>query len=260
MPNSLGPISSAQNAKVKQVRQLLDKASYRKKMGLTVLESPKVIAEILAQSPQYFVYGLCREDALFASDKRFLTVTDPVFRSLSEVSSSQGVIAVVAIPNFALSIPTQLEWALVLDGISDPRNLGAILRSAKAFGCPLIVLSPDCADPFHPETLRVAATPIFKLNFSEFTESAWRHLLEDGLTPVSLDVAGEPIHPGSQFPNRPMFIMGSEGSGIRSPWIKSAQNLSKWRIEMSPEIDSLNVSVAAGIVLHMFKYSQNREG
>ncbi len=225
-----------------------------------MIESPKVISEILAHHPDQIVSGLRTESGPFADNRLFLTISDGVFRDLSELGTPQGALAVIEMAAFQDTISSALPWALALDGVSDPRNLGGILRSAKAFDCPMIFLTPDCADPFHPDSLRVAATPIYTIPFARLDAGMVSTLTATGLTPTLMQMTGSPITASSAFPSRPLIVLGSEGSGIRSPWLQDLAGAVSVRIEMNPAVESLNVSVATGIVLHMFRHAQFREG
>lgn len=253
-------INSVQNAKVKEARQLLSSANFRKKTGLSVVESPKVIAEIAQLQPERLVFGLRTELAGFADHPSFFGVSDGVFRELSDLGTPQGVLAVVKSQPLLTEVPSSIEWAIALDGVSDPRNLGAILRSVKAFSCPLIALTSDCVDPFHPDVMRVAATNIFPIRMLRLNEITFDHLISRGLVPTALKLGAPALRIDHGFPKRPLFVMGSEGGGIRAPFILNSVHLRAYSIPIHPSVESLNVSVAAGIVLQMFKATEKREG
>mgnify|MGYP001822945309 FL=1 len=171
-------------------------------------------------------------------------------RVLSDISPTrhpQGVLAVV-------DEPTLKPWsgtsgvALYLDGIQDPGNLGAIVRSAAALGGSAVLLSPQSADPFHPATVRGSAGAVFRLPIerdASLTRAADRIAVGGGEVWAS-GTSGHPIDVWR--PTEPvLLLLGAEGAGISGPALEASQGTVV--VPLGREVESLNVAVAAGILL-----------
>jgi TrmH family RNA methyltransferase len=132
-----------------------------------------------------------------------------------------------------------LEIALAAQ---DPANLGAMLRSALAFGAGRVILLQECAHPFLPKVTRAAAGANFHLALARGPSI---NALEDGM--IALDMAGAPLD-AYEFPRDCRLLLGEEGGGI-PPSFKGP----RVRIAIAAGVDSLNVAVAAGIALAAYR-------
>jgi tRNA(Leu) C34 or U34 (ribose-2'-O)-methylase TrmL len=137
------------------------------------------------------------------------------------------------------SAPTGLALALAAQ---DPANLGAILRSAHAFGAAQIILLQECSHPFLPKVTRSAAGANFRLPLARGPSI---NAVTSGF--IALDMAGEPIDEFA-FPRDCRLLFGEEGAGI-PPSFKGR----RVSIPIAPGADSLNVAVAAGIALAAYR-------
>lgn len=143
---------------------------------------------------------------------------------------------------------------LVLVGLQDPENLGAIIRSAVAFGVEHIIIGPGTADPLGRRALRVSAGLALKPKFHRARNQ--QELLEQLQAIPDLKLIATAVSPESEAlealePDGPVAILiGNEGVGLPDQCVEAADHVV--RILMMPEIDSLNAAVAAGIVMHHF--------
>ena len=170
----------------------------------------------------------------------------------------QGVVALVApvdfIPMEAL-IARALEQTphpafLLLDGITDTRNLGALIRSAAAFAFNGIILPASGSATITEETVKTSAGAVFKIPMART-----RHLLDaiyylqaEGIQVVAAtEKTDQSIH-RYRFPSSVALVLGDEHTGIQPALLKHAD--AKLRIPISPQMDSLNVSVAGGIFMY----------
>jgi 23S rRNA (guanosine2251-2'-O)-methyltransferase len=167
----------------------------------------------------------------------------------------QGVIAVAGEYAYrdiddVLDATTEPPLVVVLDGVQDPRNLGAIVRSAHVLGAHAVVLAKDRAAPVTPVTVKASAgatehTPICRVtNLVRAIEAlkergVWTvgAVVDRGKPPAALDFKG-PI----------AFVLGAEGKGLRALVERACDHRAE--IPMSGRVASLNVSVAAGILLY----------
>jgi TrmH family RNA methyltransferase len=165
------------------------------------------------------------------------------FRAVTEVDAPQGVAAEIEIPR-----PRLVKGDCVfLEGIQDPGNVGAILRSAAAFGVAAAVLDRACADPWSPKVLRAAMGGHFALSVQQVAD------LEDALDSFSGRLAGTVAREGrplgeAELAGRIGWIFGSEGSGVSLAL--QARAALRVTIPVSAGIESLNVAAAAAICLY----------
>jgi len=132
---------------------------------------------------------------------------------------------------------------VVLDTIQDPGNLGTILRSARAFGLTNIFLSENCADPYSIKVLRAAQGAHFALSVRSGDLEEYLHGSPNSLVTTFVD---EPSDFSSSSDTVYDIVFGNEGSGIR-PALRS---LHRQNIRLEIDFESLNVAVAASIILY----------
>jgi len=172
---------------------------------------------------------------------------------LAGTSQHQGVVAIT--PPFAYAPLEQLlerqpASALVLDGIQDPRNLGAILRTARGAGVGGVVLPRDRSVGVTPVVAAASAGLLFGLTIVQVPNlvRAMEAMKGGGFWLIGLATrGGEPL-PGRSLPPRPALVVGGEGEGLR-PLVERTCDLTV-SIPMAPDVESLNVAVAVGIALY----------
>jgi tRNA G18 (ribose-2'-O)-methylase SpoU len=151
--------------------------------------------------------------------------------------------------------PRGRRLLLVLDGVTNPDNVGALFRNAMAFGADAVLLSPACADPLYRKAIRVSIGGSLSVPFARLAD--WPHglraLHEARYTIVALtpqagatDIAEFGLT--RPVPPRLALVLGAEGAGL-SPDARAAAHC-EVRIAMTPGADSLNVATACGIALH----------
>jgi tRNA G18 (ribose-2'-O)-methylase SpoU len=145
------------------------------------------------------------------------------------------------------------QTLLVLEDLANHDNIGGIFRNAAAFGAAAVLLSPRCADPLYRKSIRVSAGHALSVPFARLSPwpAALTGLREAGhrLAALVTDVDAAPLADwASSAPERTTLIVGAEGPGLTPAARAHADDLV--RIPMAPGVDSLNVGVAAAIVLH----------
>lgn len=161
---------------------------------------------------------------------------------VSTLSSNNAAIAVVAIPNVELSDLSGVT--LVLDGVSDPGNLGTIIRLADWYGVKQIICSLDCADVYNPKTISSTMGSFTRVTVAYRDLPELLSSTEQAVYGAFL--GGENVH-GKTFEQDCLLVMGSESHGIRervAPFVKQ-----KITIPAFGAAESLNVAMAAGIIL-----------
>jgi 23S rRNA (guanosine2251-2'-O)-methyltransferase len=194
------------------------------------------------------------------------TADDAALDKLAEGGRHQGVVAEIA-PR-AGDPETQLEEALeasagpplllVLDGVQDPHNLGACLRSADAAGVSAVIAPRDRAAGLTPIVRKVAAGAAETLPFVSVVNLArtLRDLKERGIWLVGTDDTADKSLYEADLTGPLALVMGSEGEGMRRLTRECCDQLVS--IPMAGAVESLNVSVAAGVVL--FEAVRQRRG
>ncbi len=167
----------------------------------------------------------------------------------------QGVVAIVdaALPHVTLDDvlehPPEPPLLLVLDGVTDPHNLGACLRSADAFGVHAVVVPKDRAVGLNATVAKAASGAADTVPFIAVTNlaRALREMKERGVWIVGADAGGESLF-DADLTGPVAWVLGAEGSGLRRLTRESCDRLVG--IPLSGSVESLNVSVAAGICLY----------
>lgn len=264
-------LTSRQNETIKWVTSLHSKKGRRASRAF-ISEGEKLVFEAAAAhlpithvfvSDKKFDALASRIEQAFSSevynDTEIITVTEEVFEKISTEKAPQGIISVIKHLDFFKELDIIYkedffllpdERALALCSLRDPGNLGAVIRSAVAFGIEHIILSSDSADLYNPKTVRSAMGSLFKIkativeDFKSFVSAARAsarrvfaaELTDDAVSLASLKVSGKDI-----------FVIGNEGHGI--PAEISAQCNDSVYIPISPQTESLNAAVAASILL-----------
>ncbi len=241
-------LTSLKNPKVASWRSLKDKKG-REEQNAFLVEGIRMVREALASSFTVCTV-LLRED--FEPDFPIpenipvFLLSDPVFRSVCDTKTPQGIAAVLSLQAKEAS-GTRL---LALDGVQDPGNVGTIIRTADAAGFDGVLFSQDCADLFSPKVLRSTMGSIFRLGFS-FPSSLpekLNSLKQDGWSILSTQLDGDPFYDRRDVSDSFVLIIGNEGNGV-SDAVKSVAT-HRLRLPMRGGAESLNAAVAAGIMMY----------
>ena len=203
-------LTSKDNPKVQRWIRLASDARFRRSEKRALIEGPHLLSAALQHGIKLVAVLAAEDAAVDASllgDKPVI-LGKGVFRAIVEADTPQGVAAEIAIPAGRKAHGA----AVFLEGIQDPANVGAILRSAAAFGVTRVVLDQACADPWSPRALRAGMGGHFALDVVETKD------------------------------------LGAEGSGLSEETLRRAKV--KVTIPMAAGTESLNVAAAAAICLY----------
>ncbi|MCL2402891.1 MAG: RNA methyltransferase [Coriobacteriia bacterium] len=230
-------------------------SKYRKRDNCLIADGEKVYQE--ARSRLKLLYTIVSESyfethlhpQIADEDGSKLTVfADNLFESLSECKTSQGILGVFEIPIFKLETAT-LNRVAVLEGIQDPKNVGAIIRNAHCLGYEAVFLGEGCATAFSPKVIRSSMGSVFHiptLSADGSIEGIIQDLKAAGFSVVGTASSGsEEVR---QF-EKIALIIGSEGSGLSEQTTALCDHL--FRIKISPSAESLNAAVASGIAMYV---------
>ncbi len=253
-------ITSRQNPLIQEVRALLRSSSRRTARcvaeGWGVLEAASAAGaeiDLVICTPAAAADPRGAEVArrLRAGGARLVTVSAYVFEPLSQVESPQGVLGVARRPPDASPAVLTGPRALiaVLDGVQDPGNVGAILRTAAAAGATGAISVGATADPFGPKAIRASAGAVFRLPLRSFRDAAeaGEFLRATGVRVMIADPRGDNLDTQVSYARPLALVLGSEGHGVSPAW---AQGGMRVRIPMAGAAESLNVAATAAILLY----------
>jgi TrmH family RNA methyltransferase len=250
---NLKRISSGENGIYKSALRLKQK-KYRTKERACLVEGKKLVREA-TDSGVEILHLLFRETEGEALAREFddieaplYLLKDALFTRLSEMKSPEGVIAVCRWCAES-SLPQNMDRLLVLDRISDPGNLGTLLRSAEAFGFNHVLLIESATDVTNGKVLRASMGSAFRVHIAYSGWQRVQDLLESGWTVYATDMNGVPYT--SLRPGRPYaLVIGSESHGVSSEILHLATETIA--IPMKGKIESLNAAVSGSILMNYF--------
>ena len=246
----------------------LKSRSGRDKHGLFLAEGVRVVEDLLAAGTdlEFAVIsttlgdsarGAALRDAL-ARVTALREVDEPALKRVTDTDTPQGVIAVARVPAKQL---TDVELGadallLVLDAVQDPGNVGTLIRSADAFGVAAVIALPGTADFWAPKVVRSTAGAAFRRPLvGARDEEVWGWLAQHEASVWGADMNGESLD-ALEVRGRAAVVVGNEGAGLRAETRAHVGRMVS--IPMQGHIESLNVGVAAGILLYEFSRRQRR--
>ncbi|MCW1718912.1 RNA methyltransferase [Pseudoalteromonas sp. A3] len=234
---------------LKLIRQLGQK-KYRKQYNQYLVQGEKNVLELL-NSPLKAVDIFATQAFINTHQNQFPEVdfTPAEEESLTKAStlvSNNAAIAVVDMPK--ADLPNNTGLILALDGVSDPGNLGTIIRVADWYGIKHIVTSTDSADAYNPKTISATMGSFVRVSVSQVELPEYLQTLNMPIYGAFLD--GQSVHT-TDFSAKGVLLMGSESHGIREQCAKLVSD--KITIPAFGEAESLNVAMATGIILDNFK-------
>lgn len=233
-------ITSKDNRKVVEASKLrLNK--YQEETGLFLVEGRHMLD--MARKYQKVQSVFTTTELTDLAIDQYL-VSEDILRKIAISKNPQGVVAICQRPG---SSPDIKDKVLYLDDVSDPGNLGTIIRTALAFGYLDILLSSQCTSPFNDKAISASQGALFAVNLVTNGEKELVRLKRAGYQIVATSLKDSLPIEKSEIEKRHVVIMGNESRGVREELLALAD--SKVKIAISG-IDSLNVSVAAGIVLY----------
>lgn len=258
--NAVEHISSRENAVVKRFRQVAREG----RLGHTVLlDGAHLLGEALDSAVELEIVassdsaaqgtGRALLERSAAAGARVITVPGSVLDSISPVRNPSGTVALAHLAPAPLDAavgarPPQL--ILVLDGVQDPGNVGAIVRTAEACGATAVITTGASADPFGWKALRGSMGSAFRLPVASVPriEDALEAVRSKGVRIFATVPRGGTLLRAANLAAPAAILLGGEGAGLRADLIDTADQ--QLTIEMRPPVESLNVSVAAALVLY----------
>lgn len=244
-------ITSIQNSKIKQISKLKS-AKERKQSKYIIAEGIKLTKELILSGFE-IVYCFVDEHTDISvlpqkiREDSIIIVTESVMKKITTMTTPPDVITVAKEKNHSNDI-TNCDFILALDTLQDPSNMGAIFRSAEAFGIKNVVLSNGCCDCYSQKVLRSSMGSALRLNITYTSLSEFLMKQKGNFTIIGtgLDKNYRTVDKLSEY-NKKIIIIGNEGNGI-SEEIQKLCDFGMY-IPMSGNNESLNAAVAASIIL-----------
>lgn len=256
----LNPISTLDDPRVADYRYTTDHKRLTER-SLFVAEGRLVVRQLL-HLRQWNLHSILLtaaaaanlEDALPLTDVPVYVIDPALMNAIAGFDIHRGCLALAhrpMVPSFDFVASGPLSRVLVMEGVSNPDNVGGIFRSAAAFGVDLVVLGPACGDPLYRKAIRTSMAATLAVPFATARQwpGAITDLKTDGFTVVALTpepnaVALRDVPRHAKL----ALVVGAEGAGLTEAAL--AASTFQVRIPMTPAIDSLNVTTAASIAMY----------
>jgi len=239
-------VESSDNPTFKFLKKLSESRGI-KKAGRTLVSGEKLVDELLQKHPELCEYWITMGKGMPApgrlpSNMEVVELPSRLFRVLDTFGTGFPMICAM-VPPLSQWSPEEgfPEGCSVLVPFQDPENMGAVIRSAAAFGAAQVIVMAEGANPFHPKAVRVSAGAVFSVRLRSGVPV-------DGLPPdlplIALSAEGEDIR-NVDFPQAFGLLVGAEGPGLPDTFRKHAIGF-----PMAGGIESLNAAVAASLALY----------
>ncbi len=282
------------NAKIKEIQKLTEKSKARREAGLFVIEGPRMFIEtplewieeiyvtqrfldnadsgLLGRAEGSSVDGDSTAGSVENSHSDYSTsirasemitwmnhevVTEEQMKKLTDTVTPQGILCVVRQPSYTMediiNHPGH-RLLMILEDIQDPGNLGTIFRTAEGAGASGIIMTKGCADLFNPKVVRSTMGSIYRVPFfvTDDIEQTISLVKNAQIEVFAAHLKGEHFYDEIEYKDA-AFLIGNEGRGLKDSTASLADTYIK--IPMSGELESLNASMAAGILM----YEHNRQ-
>ena len=238
-------ITSRTNPRVQRARSLRE-SKYRRETGCHFIEGDKLVREARTSGAALETVFV-REG--YPGERDFpcevIEVTDGVMDALATAGTPQSLCAVARTPAAALP-QTFRGTVLLLEDVQDPGNVGTLIRTADALGAGAVILSPKCADPFSPKTLRASMGSVYHLPvYVADIPAALRTLNAQGYTCLCGHLKGSEVLPPKT--SQMALLVGNEGNGVTDA---SAALCYCYRLPMPGKAESLNAAIFGSILLY----------
>lgn len=253
-------ITSKDNELVKHIKKLKDK-KYRDENNEYIIEGVKLIEEAVKENAKIKKIIICEDTTrtyeiptnvmLEIAKYECIYVTDKIFSSITQVTNPQGIMAVIEKKAEKQEIDFSQDIIVALDDVQDPGNLGTILRTVDSIGLNQIIVSKGTADSFNSKVVRSTMGAIFRIKIIEVEDlkQTIKEIKKHNFKLMVTSLQTENSIYDIDF-NKKIIIIGNEANGVSKEIQEMADE--KAKIPMLGKTESLNASVAAGIVMYEY--------
>ena len=256
-------ITSIQNPFIKNLLKLQEKARERKKQGLFLIEGKREIE--LAKKGDYEITSLLflpttKNDILLSDFQNVeqILISQEIYDKLAYRKTTEGILAIAKTKSLSLSDIKLSKNPLILvaESIEKPGNIGAILRTADAANIDAVLIADAKSDMYNPNIIRSSVGCVFTNQIATATsEEIITFLKENNIQIFTATLQNSNEYHKENYIKSSAIVLGTEDTGLTEIWRTNAtQNIN---IPMQGVIDSMNVSVAAAIILFEAKRQRN---
>lgn len=254
---------AASNPKVQRLRRLSGRRSARYEEGLCVVEGPVLVRDAISARVEV-IEVFVREDRVddlvsshsLSSHAPLYVLSESVFDAVSDARTPQGMLAVCEIPKWKTPTWSDQTWAVIADSVSDPGNLGTIVRSAEVAGATAVVLLNSTVDPYSPKTIRASAGAVFHL-------PVLADMTYDDLRRAGMRLIGTTSHDDETHSPQSLHAVNCSGNlgivlGNETRGLAPDAPVDEWvTVEHVGRSESLNVAMAASIIAMHVAHQRN---
>lgn len=255
------PITSKENKTLKLMRSLRKKKG-RTESGLFFAEGARLVKEALQYCGDELKFVIVSDEfaarnkelvaGLDAEGKSVYNTTEGLFKDICTTETPQGIAAAIGIPKSVPVIGKDEDFVLILDGVSEPGNMGTIIRTAEAAGVDAVILTKGCVDLYSPKVVRSTMGSVFRMKCIINAEADMiSGLKEQGFTIAATALRDSVEIDSVKIDGKRALIIGSEAFGVSDGLLKLSDI--RIRIPMLGKAESLNAAVAAGISMYSLR-------
>lgn len=252
-------ITSTSNPKIKKLIALQQKSSERRESGLFVVEGQRELAHCLEAGYEADTIFVLSGTKVEFKAPRIIEVSKEVYEKIAYREGTEGVVAEIKARHTKLEDLRLRDNPLiaVLESVEKPGNLGAVLRSADAAGADAVIICDPRTDLYNPNLIRASIGAIFTVPcVACSSEEAISFFKEKGIQILTAQLQDSSLYYDCDMKRGTAIVMGTEATGLTDSWRQAAD--AHIRIPMLGQLDSLNVSVSAAILL--FESVRQRNG
>lgn len=266
----IAKITSSSNQQIKYINNLQTKASARRKEGVFVVEGIKIFLEVPDESivSIYISESTLKDirekkkgfnDSIYERvDKKlanhdYTEISDDIAKNISDTVTDQGMFIIVKQFEYNIDDYINIEEKqifMILDGLNDPGNMGTIIRTAEGAGVSMILTNKECVDIYNPKVTRATMGSLFRVpikNCDNLVETI-KYLKNKGIVMYGAHLNGKEYFADDALNESVGIFIGNEARGLSDEVSNEADKLIK--IPMMGKLESLNASVAAGILMY----------
>lgn len=256
-------ITATSNKRIKWLVSITEKAKERRKEQAFVVEGGKMFEEADEKYIRevYVSESYIEKNGISEKLQRvgFETVSDEVFKKISDTKAPQGILCVMNQYKYALEdlLNKDNPVLVLLEDIQDPGNLGTILRTGEGAGIDGVIMTKDTVDIYNPKTIRATMGSIYRMPFLyvDSLQEVIGKLQEKGISVYAAHLKGNEYYDNFDFKKGTAFLIGNEGNGLKKETADLADAYLK--IPMEGKVESLNAAIATSLLMYE-TYRQRR--
>ena len=230
------------NQRVQRLRRLVNRRDSRREEGVLVVEGAVLLREAATAGLEVECQFVAANSSPVDVGGSVFHLADGVMERVASTESPQPVIGIVRSPHFDRSILELADFVVVADGVSDPGNLGTMMRSAEGSGADAFVVTPGTVDHTSPKVVRAAAGSLFRLPVFEVRQID--ELRRSNLVTIGTTSHGAPCYSDVDLERPIAVILGNEPRGLNTNL-----DVDEWMsIPLAGNVESLNVAMACSVV------------